>query len=255
VALDLSELTFTSEELENGFSILSLSPNIESITLCNCVGFQSLLLDNLTLSLFPALVKLLRMDSLQELVGHVQSGNFDQAWAALYHELDRIDVTRMDTFRARLQQGAIIVADTARHVSGVNALPTSLLISGYSNLRVLNVSGYDSDILPTGGLALFSVFSGGSLVEVDISQSESVSFADISILASVCAHSLSVFKAARTVIDDYALIALGTQCHNLTVLDVSECFFITDESLRYAPLTGNTVKTFGALKWQLKKTF
>jgi hypothetical protein len=37
--LDLSELTFTSEELENGFSILSLSPNIESITLCNCVGF------------------------------------------------------------------------------------------------------------------------------------------------------------------------------------------------------------------------
>jgi hypothetical protein len=57
-------------------------------------------------------------------------------------------------------------------------------------------------------------------VEVDISQSESVSFADISILASVCANSLSVFKAARTAIDDYALIALETQCHNLTVLDV-----------------------------------
>jgi hypothetical protein len=47
-------------------------------------------------------------------------------------------------------------------------------------------------------------------VEVDISQSESVSFADISILASVCANSLLVFKAARTAIDDYALIALET---------------------------------------------
>jgi hypothetical protein len=57
-------------------------------------------------------------------------------------------------------------------------------------------------------------------VEVDISHSESVSFDDNAILASVCANSLSVFKAARTAIDDYALIALETQCHNLTVLDV-----------------------------------
>jgi hypothetical protein len=113
-------------------SLCSVYPQTSKALPCVTVllGFQSFLLENLTLCQFPALVKLLQIGSLQELVGHVRSGNFDQVWAALYHELDRIDVTRMDTFRARLHQGAIIVADTARHVSGVNSLPTSLLIPG-----------------------------------------------------------------------------------------------------------------------------
>ena len=54
------------------------------------------------------------MDSIQELVSHVQSGNMDQVWAALYHELDGSVVTRIDTARAHVQRAAIVLADSAR---------------------------------------------------------------------------------------------------------------------------------------------
>jgi hypothetical protein len=72
-----------------------------------------------------------------------------------------------------------------------------------------------------------------------------VSYADTAILASVCANSLSVFEVARTMIDDYAELSVT----NLTVLDMSECFIITDDGvLALCPTNGKYSQTFGALK-------
>ena len=118
---------------------------------------------------------------------------------------------------------------------GAKRSVASLLDTGCSNLCVLNVRG----VLRVGELAFFSVFSGGSLEQVDISHCETVSDVDIEILASTCSSSLRVLKAAGTTIGDVALRALGTHCDNLTVLDLSDCVSITDEGvLALCPTSG-----------------
>ena len=99
-------------------------------------------------------------------------------------------------------------------------------------------------VLQEGELTFFSVFSGGSLEQVDISQCETVSDDDIEILATTCASSLRVLKAAGTAIGDVAIGALGTHCNNLTVLDLSNCFSITDEGvLMLCPTSGIYFRT------------
>lgn len=82
--------------------------------------------------------------------------------------------------------------------------------------------------IPLGTVALLSIFSGGSLREVNVSQCQHISDSDIEILAETCANSLTTFKAAGTQISDRSIRALGTRCSLLTVLDLSHCPFITD---------------------------
>ena len=127
---------------------------LESISLQGCWFFGFTLLGPVSQVLLRPFMRLLQIRSLPEVVSRLQAGNIEEVWALLYVEMDN---------------SLVPVIDEARAFVANASAPASLLTFGWNNLRVLKFVGYVGEDLPAGSLALFSVFSGGSLVEVDIS--------------------------------------------------------------------------------------
>jgi hypothetical protein len=123
----------------------------------------------------------------------------------------------------------------SRHaVEEIRSVPFSNLLATGWNLRVLNLSHCGiahSTGLPSGILGFLACFSGGLLREVNISGCSNVTNVDIKILAVTCARALTCLEARACSIGDDALKALGEECINLAILDVSACFDITNEGV------------------------
>jgi hypothetical protein len=85
--------------------------------------------------------------------------------------------------------------------------------------------------LVEGALPYFALRSTGTLREVHLSGCEQVQDWEIHILASSCAKSLTCIEMRACCIGDDAVKALGLYCTNLSDVDFSACFQITDEGV------------------------
>ena len=85
--------------------------------------------------------------------------------------------------------------------------------------------------LVEGALPYFALRSMGALTEVYLSGCEQVQDWEIDILARVCANSLNVLEMRACCIGDDAVRAVGLHCMNLSDIDFSACFQITDEGI------------------------
>lgn len=85
--------------------------------------------------------------------------------------------------------------------------------------------------LVAGALPYFALRSMGALQEVYLSGCEQVQDWEIEILARVCANSLSVLEMRSCCIGDDAVRAVGRYCTNVSDIDFSACFQITDEGM------------------------
>ena len=85
--------------------------------------------------------------------------------------------------------------------------------------------------LMEGALPYFALRSMGALSEVYLSGCEQVQDWEIDVLARVCANSLNVLEMRACCIGDDAVRAVGLHCMNLSDVDFSACFQITDEGI------------------------
>ena len=110
----------------------------------------------------------------------------------------------------------------------------TVLNSGWKNLRSLDLclcGSRDGRGIPRGLVGFLGVFSGGSLRDVNVSGCDEVTDADIKVLATTCANSLTAFKGFGCNFGDDAIKALALNCENLAYLDVSSCYDVTDEGI------------------------
>ena len=133
-----------------------------------------------------------------------------------------VDISRCtDSFWERQLQW------TDRDAVGPNRKPLK-------NLTRLNFNGIGTPRrgLVEGVLPYFALRSMGSLREVYLSGCEQVQDWEIEVLAMVCAKSLNALEMRACCIGDDAVRAIGRHCTNLSDVDFSACFQITDEGIQ-----------------------
>ena len=111
------------------------------------------------------------------------------------------------------------------------------------NLTRINFNGMGTPRrgLCEGALPYFALRSMGSLREVYLSGCEQVQDWEIEVLARVCAQSLTCLEMRACCIGDDAVRAVGLYCTNLSDVDFSACFQVTDQGiLSFSQYQGTT---------------
>lgn len=101
------------------------------------------------------------------------------------------------------------------------------------NLTCINFNGLGTPRrgLVSGALPYFALRSMGALREVHLSGCEHVQDWEVEALAIVCANSLTCLEMRACCIGDDAVRAVGLHCTQLTDVDFSACFQISDEGM------------------------
>jgi hypothetical protein len=223
-ALDMSGLRRLGKSVNT--PILTLSSSLECLYLAGCEQLQFPVLERISHQLAPAFARRLEEGTLLALAQQVKEGNGMHVWNTLELELD-------------LDSRQILHANRRADMD-------TILNLGWKNLRTLDLClcGSSGRGIPRGLVGFLGIFSGGSLRVVNISGCDKVTDADIQVLATTCANSLTSFNGFGCKYGDEAIKALASNCENLAYLDVSSCYDVTDVGIMSLCPTDGTYSTY-----------